>query len=85
MEQQETQENAKLIHYLNMLNENWKLYDDLVRGNTNLYRGQYQDALHAAEVKYTYAELKLAELGWRWDKLAYDKETKTYSFPAQHE
>ena len=77
----EQQEGARLIYYLNMLNENWKRYDDLERGHTDLLRGEYRVALREAEIKYAYAELKLAELGWRWDQLEYDHETKTYSFP----
>lgn len=79
----EKQEGANLLYYLNMLNENWKRFDDLERGNTGLARGELRNALHSAEVKYEYAELKLAELGWRWDRLAYNPETKTYSFPEQ--
>lgn len=78
---EEQQESAKLIYYLNMLNENWKKYDDLERGKTNLERGELRAALKSAGTKYEYAELRLAELGWRYDQLHYDKETKAYSFP----
>lgn len=77
----EEQEGSKLIYYLNMLNEHWKRYDDLECGRTNLTMGALRAAQRDAEVKYAYAELMLAEMGWRWDQLHYDKTTHTYSFP----
>lgn len=77
----EQQENGKLIYYLQMLNEHWKAFDDLERGHSSLQRGQLREAKRSAAIKYEYAELKLAELGWRWDQLVYDRETKTYAFP----
>ena len=79
MESTVTQE--QLDYYLNMLNEHWKRFDDLERGNTDLTMGALRAALREAEIKYAYAELRLAEYGYRWDQLVYDKETKTYSFP----
>jgi hypothetical protein len=79
----EQQNGASLIYWLNMLNENWKRFDDLERGKTNLLRGELRVALREAEISYAYAELQLAKAGWRWDQLAYDHETKTYSFPEQ--
>jgi len=81
----EQQEGTKLIYYLNMLNEHWKIFDDLERGKTHLLRGELREAKRSAATKYEYAELKLAELGWRWDQLVYDQEAKTYSFPEKPE
>lgn len=77
----EQQEGSKLLYYLNMLNENWKRYDELERGNTDLAMGERRKAMKSAGTKYEYAELRLAELGWRWDDLDYNRETKQYSFP----
>lgn len=77
----EEQESTKLLYYLQMLNENWKRYDDLERGKTDLTMGALRAAQRKAEVSYAYAELMLAELGWRWDQLHYNKTTHTYSFP----
>lgn len=76
------QEGAILIYYLQMLNEHWQRFDKIERGQiVFLSKLERLAAQRLAETSYSYAELKLAELGWRWDQLEYNRETKTYSFP----
>jgi hypothetical protein len=58
MEAQQKVSQEQLDYWLSELNKNWKLYDDLVRGNTNLMLGAWREAKNKAEVNYSYYELK---------------------------
>jgi hypothetical protein len=71
-----------LDYYLGELNKHWQRFDKIERGQiVFLSKLERLQALRTAETSYSYAELALAKLGWRWDQLDYDQETKTYSFP----
>lgn len=77
---------ALIAAHLRLLNENWKRYDDIENGlilfETPLQEGM---AKSRANESYLYAELWLAEHGYRWQNLIYNRATKTYSLPEQGE
>lgn len=71
----------KVFFYLGELNTYWKRYDQLFRCETSLIGEVRESEMHKANIHYMHAELRLAELGYHWVRLKYDKETKTYSLP----
>ena len=76
----------ELATHLEMLNEHWKLFGDIEDGRLTF--GSYAEKMLAkqrAEQTYLYAELWLAEHGYKWHELVYDKATKSYSLPEQGE
>ena len=78
--------NELVTAYLKLLNDNWKLYDDIE--NHKVTFDTYTERMlmiHRVSETYLYAELWLAQHGWPYQQLAYDKATKTYSLPEQGE
>ncbi len=76
------EQTAQLEYYLEELNTHWKRYGEIEDGeivfNNPLTMSRERKL---ARESYAYAELWLAQHGYRWNELNYDQETRTYSFP----
>lgn len=73
---------AEVDQHLASLNANWKRYDDIMKNRVSFdsprERGQ---AARLARESYMHEELWLAQQGYPWHLLPYDKPSRTFSLP----
>lgn len=76
----------EINQHLGILNANWLRYNDILANritfDSSRERGQ---AAQLARQTYAYEELWLAQHGYPWHLLAYNKESRTYSLPDECE